>query len=94
MIWVPIVGLTVGALLAQRFTFVALLPATLAVAVLAFAVASTHASSAPTTILIIVVTTICMQAGYFGGMLLRRGVGGASRLSSFSQTTSARDTAR
>ena len=94
MFWVPIVGLTVGALVAQRFRIVALLPATLAVAVLAFAVATTRMSSTLSTVLIIVVTTVCMQAGYFAGMLLRRGVGGTSRLSSFSQTTSARDPAR
>jgi membrane protein DedA with SNARE-associated domain len=94
MIWVPMVGLAVGALLAQRFKIVALLPATLAIAVLAFAVATARTSSALATILIIVATSVCMQAGYFVGMLLRRGVGGASRLSSFSQTKSARDPAR
>ena len=94
MFWVPIVGLAVGALLAQRFRIISLLPATLAVALLAFAVATSRASSVSLTILIIVVTTVSMQAGYFAGMLLRRGVGGTSRLSSYSQTTSARDPAR
>jgi hypothetical protein len=94
MFWVPIVGLTVGALLAQRFRIVSLLPATLAVAVLAFAVATSRASSVSSTILIIVVTTVSMQVGYFAGMLVRRGAGGASRLSSFFQTTSARDPVR
>ena len=94
MIWVPIVGLAVGALLAQRFRIIALLPATLAVGFLAFAVATTQTSSALSTILIIVATSVCMQVGYFGGMLARRRVGGASRLSSFSQNTSARDPVR
>jgi len=93
MIWVPIVSLAVGALLAQRFKIIVVLPATLAVAVVAFGVATTQNSSASSTIMIIVVTSVSMQAGYFVGMMVRRGMGGASR-SSFSQTTSARDPAR
>jgi hypothetical protein len=84
-----VIGLAVGALLAQRFKFVVLLPATLAVAVVAFGVATTQTSSASSTILIIVVTSVSMQAGYLAGMLVRRGMGGASRV-----TTSARDPVR
>jgi hypothetical protein len=94
MIWVPVVGLAVGALLAQRFKIVVLLPATLAVAVVAFGVATTQSSSASSTVLIIVVTSVSMQAGYLAGMLVRRGRGGASRTPLFSQTTSARDPMR
>jgi hypothetical protein len=94
MIWVSLVGLAVGALLAQRFRIVVLLPATLAVAVVAFGVATTQTSGASSTILIIVVTTVGMQAGYFAGMLVRRGMGAARRAPSFSQTTSARDPVR
>ena len=94
MIWLPVVGLAVGALLAQRFKVVMLLPATLAVAIVAFGVATTRASDAFSTTLLIVVTTVGMQAGYFAGMLIRRGMGGARRVPSFSQTTSARDPVR
>jgi len=88
------IGLAVGALLAQRFKFVVLLPATLAAALVAFGVATTQASSASSTILIVVVTSVSMQTGYFAGMLVRRGIGGTSRVPSLSQTTSARDSAR
>jgi hypothetical protein len=93
MIWVPVVGLGVGALLAQRFKIVVLLPATLAVAVVALGVATTQSSVASSTILIVVMTSVSMQAGYLAGMLVRRGIGGTSRVPSFSQPTSARDPA-
>ena len=73
MIWLPMIGLAVGALLAQRFKFVVLLPATLAAALVAFGVATTQASSASSTILIVVVTNVSMQVGYFVGMLVRGG---------------------
>jgi hypothetical protein len=94
MIWLPVVGLAAGALLAQRYKFVALLPATFAVAVVAFGVATTQTSNASSTILIMVVTSVSMQAGYFAGMLVRRGMGDANRVPSLSQTTSARDSVR
>jgi hypothetical protein len=93
MIWVPVVGLGIGALLAQRFKIVVLLPATLAVAVVALGVATTQSSVASSTILIVVMTSVSMQAGYLAGMLVRRGIGGTSRVPSFSQPTSARDPA-
>jgi hypothetical protein len=83
MIWVSLACLAVGALLAQRFRIAVLLPATLAVAVLAFGAATTQVESASSTTLIIIVTCVSMQAGYFVGMLVRRRIGGASRLSSF-----------
>jgi hypothetical protein len=91
MIWLPVIGLVVGALLAQRFKFVVLLPATIATAVVAFGVAAMQTSSALSSILMIVVTSVSLQAGYFAGMLIRRGKGGASRVPSLSQSTSARD---
>jgi hypothetical protein len=94
MIWVPVVGLGVGALLAQRFKIVVLLPATFAIAVVALGVAITQSRGASSTILIVVLTSVSMQAGYLAGMLVRRGMGGASRAPSFSRPTSARDPAR
>jgi hypothetical protein len=94
MIWLPVVGLAAGALLAQRFKFAALLPATLAVAIVAFGVATTQTSSPSSTILIIVVTSVSMQVGYFAGMLVRRVMGDANGMPSLSQTTSARDSVR
>ena len=94
MIWIAVVGLAVGVLLAQRFKIVVLLPGTIAVAILAFGVAITQTSSASSTLLIIVVATVGMQVGYFVGMLVRCGRGGATRAPSFSQTTSMRDSVR
>ncbi len=93
MIWLSVVALAIGALLAQRFTFVVLVPATLATAVVALGVAATQTNNALFSIAIIVVTSVSMQAGYFAGMLARRGMGGARRVPSFSQNTSARDSA-
>jgi len=92
--WLPLVGLAVGALLARHFKFLVLLPATLAAAIVAFGVATMQASGAVSTVVIIVVTSVSMQAGYFAGMLVWRGMGGASRLPSLSQTRSARDSLR
>jgi membrane protein DedA with SNARE-associated domain len=94
MIWIAVVGLAVGVLLAQRFKIVVLLPGTVAIAIVALAVATTQASSASSTVLIMGVTTVGMQVGYFVGMLARRGTGRATRSPSFSQTTSVRDSAR
>lgn len=85
MTWVLTASAVVGALLAQRFRIIALLPATLAVAVVAFAVAKTLVSSPSSTVLMIVVTSASMQAGYFVGLLVRRAVRRASRLTSFSK---------
>jgi hypothetical protein len=65
-----------------------------AIAIVAFVVARTQTTSAVSILLIIVLTSVCMQTGYFVGMLVRRGMGGEKRLSSFSQTTSARDSVR
>ena len=87
MIWLPVIALAVGALLAQRFRFVVLVPATLATAVVALGVAATQTSSALSSIAIIVVTSVSMQAGYFAGMLVRRSTGGARSVPSFSQDT-------
>jgi membrane protein DedA with SNARE-associated domain len=71
-----------------------LLPATLAVVVVTVGVATRHTNSVSSTILIMVAASVSMQVGYFAGMLFRRGLSGAKRLSSFSHTTSARDPAR
>jgi hypothetical protein len=93
MIWLPIVSLCLGALLAQRFKFIVLVPATLVVAIVAIGATAAQSKSASLTILIIVVASVAMQVGYFVGMLVKHGLGivFSSRLSPFSQTSSARD---
>ena len=69
MVWLSIVGLLAGALLAQRFKVIVLLPATLVVAVVAIA-AGAQLQSASVTILTIVVASVTLQVGYVAGALL------------------------
>ena len=93
MIWLSIVSLSIGALLAQRFKIIALVPATLAVLVIA--IGAGVASSAWSIVGMIAAASVSIQAGYLVGMLIQHGVGAllASR-SSLSHTTSARNTVR
>jgi hypothetical protein len=96
MIWLLIVSLAVGALLAQRFKIVVLVPATLMVVIVAIGAGVAQANTIWLIILKIVLGTVSIQAGYFVGMLIqhRLGVLLASRSSSLPHTTSARDPAR
>jgi hypothetical protein len=94
MIWLSIVSLWVGALLAQRFRIIVLVPATLTVLVIAIGAGAAQASSAWWIVGMIAAASVSMQLGYFVGMLIQRGLGAlsASRSSSLSPTTSARNT--
>ena len=96
MIWLSIVSLSVGALLAQRFRIIELVPATLAVLVIAIGAGVAQASSAWLIAGMIAAASVSMQVGYFVGMLRQHFLGAliASRSSPFSHTTSARNTAR
>jgi hypothetical protein len=96
MIWLPIVSLAVGALLAQRFKIIALVPATLMVVIVAIGAGVAQGNTVWLIILKIVLATVSTQAGYLVGMLLQHRLGAllASRSSSLSHTTSARDPAR
>jgi hypothetical protein len=70
-------------------------PATLVVAVVAIGTGVAQAKGAWTIILMICAASVVMQTGYFAGMLIRHCLSAllASRSSSFSGTTSARDPA-
>ena len=94
MIWLSIVSLLVGALLAQRFRIIVLVPATLAVVVIAIGAGVAHASSVWSIVGMIVAASVSIQAGYFVGMLIQHGLGAllASSSSPLSHTTSARNT--
>jgi membrane protein DedA with SNARE-associated domain len=94
MIWLSIVSLSVGALLAQRFRIIVLVPATLAVLVIAIGAGAAQASSAWRIVGMIAAASVSMQLGYFVGMLIQQGLGAlsASRSSPLSPTTSARNT--
>ena len=96
MVWLSIVSLSIGALLAQRYKIIALMPATFAVLVVAVGAGVAQASSAWSIIGMIAAASVSIQAGYFVGMLIQHGLGVllASRPSLFSHTTSARNTLR
>ena len=93
MIWLSIVSLLVGALLARRFRIIVLVPATLTVLVIAIGAGVAQASSGWFVVGMIAAASVSIQAGYFLGMLIQYGLDAllASRSSPFSQTTSARN---
>src|SRR5258708_15047152 len=95
MIWLSIVSLTAGALLAQRFKIIVLMPATLAVVLLAIGAGLAQTQGVWPTLLMIAAASVCIQTGYFVGMLIHHGLGTllACR-SSFSDPTSAPDPLR
>ena len=96
MIWLSIVSLSVGALLAQQFKIVVLVPATLTVLAIAIGAGIAQASSALFIIGMIAAASVSIQVGYFVGMLIQLGLSAllASGSSPLSHTTSARNTAR
>ena len=93
MVWLSIVSLSAGALLAQRFRIIVLVPATLAVLVIAIGAGVAQANSAWLIVGMIAAASVSIQAGYFVGMLIQHGLDAllASRSSGFSHTASARD---
>lgn len=94
MIWIPVVSLAAGALLAQRFKIGILVPATIVAAVVVLAVARAQTASPSSIVLLVIVTGVSLQVGHFMGMLIRRRIRGVGSLPSISQTTSAEDAAR
>jgi hypothetical protein len=96
MIWLSIVSLSIGALLAQRFKVIVLVPATLTVLAVAIGAGVAQASSAWLIVGMIAAASVSIQVGYFVGMLIHHGWGTllAGRSSAFSHTASARDTVR
>ena len=94
MIWLSIVSLVIGALLAQRFKVMVLVPATPMVVLVAIGAGVVQGNTAWLIILTILAATVSMQAGYFVGMLFQHflGVFLASRSSPFAHTSSARNT--
>ena len=94
MIWLSIVSLSVGALLAQRFRIIVLVPATLAVVVIAIGAGVAQANSAWLIVGVTAAASVSIQVGYFVGMLIQHGLDAllASRSSPLSHTASARNT--
>ena len=88
MIWLSILSLVVGAVLAQRFKIVVLVPAMFAVAVVAIGVGIAQAKTVWTDIMMICAASAAMQVGYFAGVLIRHALGAilACRSSSLSDT--------
>jgi hypothetical protein len=93
MIWLSIVSLTAGALLAHRFKIIVLVPATLVVALLAVGAGLAQTRGVWSVLLMIAAASVGLQTGYFAGMLIQYGLGFrlARGSSSFSHPTSARD---
>jgi len=95
MIWLSIVSLAAGALLAQRFKIIALVPATFVIALFAIGVILPETQSVWPILRIIAVASVCIQIGYFISMLIHHGLGFLlAPRSSFSAPTSARDPVR
>jgi hypothetical protein len=94
MIWLSIVSITAGALLAHRFKIVVLVPATLVVVLLAVGAGLAQTKAVWAILVTIVVAGVGLQTGYFVGMLIHYGSGFrlARGSSSYSHPpTSARD---
>ena len=75
MIWLSTVSLVAGGLLAQRFRFMVLAPATFVAVVVAMAVGVAQTDSVWRIILTIASASTGMQIGYFLGMLVHHGLG-------------------
>jgi hypothetical protein len=71
MIWLSVVGLAVGALLAPHFRIVVSLPATLVVMVVAISAGVARTDSAWSTVLTIGAAGVSIQAGYFAGLWIQ-----------------------
>jgi hypothetical protein len=71
MIWLSIVGLVAGALLAQHFRIIVSLPATLVVIVVAISAGAARTDSAWSTVLMIGAAGVSVQAGYFAGLWIQ-----------------------
>ena len=95
MIWLSIVSITGGALLAHRFQVIVLLPATFLVLLLAIAAGLAQTKGVWSILLMMALASVCLQTGYFVGILLHYGspLGHARRSSWFSHHSSARDSA-
>ena len=75
MIWLSTASLVAGGLLAQRFRFMVLAPATFVVVVVAIAVGVAQTSSVWSTIWMIATASVGIQIGYFLGMLIHYALG-------------------
>lgn len=93
MIWLSLTSLAVGALLAQRFRIIVLVPATFTEVVAAIGAGVAQTNGTWSTVLVFTAVSVSTQAGYFMGILIQRNWRAllASSPSSFPHTTSARD---
>jgi hypothetical protein len=73
MIWLSIVSLAAGCLLALRFKIIVLVPATFVVIAVAVGIAQTN--GVWSTILMTATTSVGLQVGYFLGMFIQYGLG-------------------
>jgi hypothetical protein len=92
MVWLASVSLAVGALLAQRFKIMVLVPATLVVGLVAIGAGVAQASGVWSIILMMATASVGIQIGYFLGMLIQNGLDAllARRSSCLSDTRTGR----
>ncbi len=75
MLAISMICLLFGALLGQRFTVLALVPAMAIVMVLSVGAGWTHPQSAWWIVKMAVAAAICLQCGYFVGIIMRHFLG-------------------
>lgn len=90
MIWLLIFAFLLGALLAQRFKVMILLPAAFLVALITIGAGVVQMKSWPSIVVMIGVATVVAQLGYLAGCLLRQGLGAVFPSRFLPRTTSAR----
>jgi putative Ca2+/H+ antiporter (TMEM165/GDT1 family) len=82
MITISMISLLIGAVLAQRFKVIVLIPA---IAIFSgLAIIAAHADSAWSIVLLAAATTTCLQIGYFVGIGVRHAL--ETRISSSSSS--------
>src|SRR5262245_4700282 len=74
MIWLAIVSLVAGGLLARHFKIIVLVPATLVIVAIAIAVGELRTTDIWSIALIIAIPSVGIQVGYFFGVLIQYGL--------------------
>jgi membrane protein DedA with SNARE-associated domain len=69
MIWLSIVSLAVGGLLARHFKIIILVPATVVIAAIAIAAGELQTTGIWSIVFAVVIVSVGMQIGYFLGLL-------------------------
>src|SRR5258708_2061419 len=74
MIWLSIVSLVIGALLARHFKIIALAPATFVIVVASIAIGEAYFADIWSIVLTMIVASVGIQIGYFIGIMIQYSV--------------------